>query len=224
MFAAVPGADLRWLSVFFAEGGLNAVDGLVLDVSRWPAAPEGLERVVQDVAAMAAELGYAPSLWVWRFGYPTHTGLSASEPRRAGVSPDEQAAFVVRAQHNMASAGVTTVLWDELVDRGRDGGDADQLGLYEEVGRGKAATFAYATMTRMLTGMRYAAPDDLPTLPTTWGDEIVEVPMTRLAWPGLFRSTPRRSSPRRREPGCTFTRITSPGTGDTCWSCGRVID
>src|SRR5690606_39201346 len=72
VFAAAPGADLLWLAVFAARGGLAAVDGLALDVNRWPAAPEGLALVIDDVQQLAAQMGLAPELWVWGFGYPTH--------------------------------------------------------------------------------------------------------------------------------------------------------
>lgn len=160
LWAVAPGADLRWLELFMARGGLAAVDGLALDVNRWPAGPEGLERVVADVRALAARAGSSPLLWVWRFGYPTHTGLSTSEPKRPGVSRAEQAAFVVKAHAVLWSAGVSAVFWNELVDRSPDVSDARaNFGLYESVGRGKPAAFAYATMTRMLSGLRYGAGD-----------------------------------------------------------------
>lgn len=156
LLASVPGADLRWLEVFMARGGLVEVDGLALEVNRWPAGPEGLERVIADVRALAAAAGAAPELWVWRFGYPTHAGLSTTDPRRPGVTPEEQAVYVVKTHAILASAGVSAVLWDELVDGGPDPADARaNFGLYESVGRGKPAAFAYATMTRMLADLRY---------------------------------------------------------------------
>lgn len=168
LLAAVPGADLRWLSVFAAQGGLRAVDGLALDVNRWPVAPEGLEVVIDDVAAIAADLGYAPALWVWRFGYPTHLGLSWGEPRRAGVAPKEQAAFLVRAHVIAAAAGVEAVIYDELLDRSYDVFQArDNFGLYEYGGQGKPAAFAYMTMTRLLSGLKIAPVADWPTVEET---------------------------------------------------------
>ena len=60
--ASVPGADLRWLEVFMARGGLAEVDGLALEVNRWPAGPEGLERVIADVRALAAAAGKLDAL------------------------------------------------------------------------------------------------------------------------------------------------------------------
>lgn len=162
ILAAAPGADLRWLSLFIARGGLEAVDGLALDVNRWPIGPEGLEVVVSDVKALAAEVGASPELWVWRFGYPTHVGVSTSAPRRPGVSAVEQAAYVVKSHAILASSGVTTVLWHQLVDGGTDPHDAwHNFGLYENLGRGKLASFVYSTMTRMLAGMRYVSPEQI---------------------------------------------------------------
>src|SRR5690606_26061560 len=156
LLASVPGADLRWLEVFMARGGLAEVDGLALEVNRWPAGPEGLERVIADVRALAAAAGAAPELWVWRFGYPTHAGLSTTDPRRPGVTPEEQAVYVVKTHAILASAGGSAVLGDERVDGGPDPADARaNFGLYESVGRGKPAAFAYATMTRMLADLRY---------------------------------------------------------------------
>lgn len=164
VFAAAPGADLLWLAVFATRGGLAAVDGLALDVNRWPAAPEGLALVIDDVQQLAAQMGLAPELWVWRFGYPTHRGLSDTEPRRPGVSAAQQAAYMVRAHVLLASAGVSTVFWRELMDAGRSETDAAaNFGLYEAPGRGKPAAFAYRTMLDMLAGLSYV-PAEAATL------------------------------------------------------------
>src|SRR5690606_31991043 len=99
--------------------------------------------------------GAAPELWVWRFGYPTHAGLSTTGPRRPGVTPEEQAVYVVKTHAILASAGVSAVLWDELVEGGPDPADARaDFGSYGGVGRVKPAASAYASMTRMLADSR----------------------------------------------------------------------
>src|SRR5690606_7466164 len=164
VFAAAPGADLLWLAVFAARGGLAAVDGLALDVNRWPAAPEGLGLVIDGVQQLAAQMGLARELWVWGFGYPTHRGLSDTEPRRPGVSAAQQAAYMVRAHVVLASAGVSTVFWRALMDPGASETDAAaKFGLYEAPGRGKPAAFAYRTMLDMLAGLSYV-PAEAATL------------------------------------------------------------
>lgn len=159
VLAAAPGADWLWLAVFATRGGLAAVDGLALDINRWPAAPEGLPVVVGDVRYLAAQLGIDPELWVWQFGYPTHRGVSDTDPHRPGVDLDQQAAYLVRSHVLLASAGVSTVLWHELADAGASATDAAaNFGLYEGIGRGKPAAFAYRAMLEMLAGLSYVPP------------------------------------------------------------------
>lgn len=170
VLSAAPGADLRWLTVFAASGGLTAVDGLALDINRWPAGPEGLEGVIADVETFVNQMGFSPTLWVWRFGYPTHEGISTTAPRRFGVTLEEQAAYVVRAHAMLAAADVDAVLWQELVNSGRDRADAAaNFGLYESLGRGKPASYAYATMTDMLAGLGYV--DDKEVV-ADWAEHV----------------------------------------------------
>lgn len=176
VFAAAPGADLYWLTLFAARGGFGAVDGLALELNRWPVGPEGLEVVVRDVRQLAAEVDAEPELWVWRFGYPTHVGVSTTPPRRAGVSELEQAVYIVKSYAVLASSGVTTVVWHELVDAGMDANDAHQnFGLYAGIGRRKPASQVYSTMTRMMAGLRYVSPEQV-TLPAEpiWADTLPE--------------------------------------------------
>ncbi|MBO8142108.1 MAG: hypothetical protein H0Z37_08030 [Firmicutes bacterium] len=152
--AAVPGADLRWLEVFAAAEGLSAVDGLVLDLNRWPAPPDGLPVAVDEVRAVARAAGSDPELWVWRWGYPTHDGISTSPPRRRGVGEQEQAAFAVQSHILLAAAGVRAVLAFEAIDRGMDPSDAsDRFGLFRSDGSAKPAAAAYQTMAKTLAGL-----------------------------------------------------------------------
>src|SRR5690606_39734748 len=102
--------------VFSGEGGVEGTGGLVLDVSRWPAPPEGLQVVIGEVRALALSLGHDPELWVWRLGYPTHAGVSQSAPHRTGVTEEQQAQYLVRSHVLPAHAGVEPTRGQEPMD------------------------------------------------------------------------------------------------------------
>lgn len=156
---AASGMDLLWLEVFAREGGLDGVDGLVLDVNRWPAPPDGLPVVIHDVRGILRELGHDPELWVWRFGYPTHEGLSRTPPHRRGVSREQQADYLVRSHVLLAQAGIRLVLYQELMDGGweRDAAE-NSFGLLQRDGELKPAARAYQTLARQLGGRHYGLP------------------------------------------------------------------
>lgn len=157
--AAASGLDYRWLEVFIREGGLTGLAGFVVDVNRWPAPPEGLPVVINDVRSLAGSLGANPEIWVWRLGYPTHTGVSATPPHRHGVTPEEQALYLVRAHVWLAQAGVNVVLYHELMDRGWDGEEAAaSFGLVRRDGRLKPAATAYRILAHALGGRAYGLP------------------------------------------------------------------
>lgn len=170
VFAAVPGRDIGWLHVFARAGGMEAVDGLALDVNRWPAPPFGLSATVQEVRETAKQYDAAPSLWVWQFGYPTHEGVSAGESKRRGVDEATQATYVVHSHVRLLAAGVDAVFYDGLLDEGSDLTVAgDNFGLYTQRFREKASAKAYRTMTAALDGLHYAGAGDVisrPVLPS----------------------------------------------------------
>lgn len=170
---AVSAVDLRWLEVFIREGGLEGAAGLVLEVNRWPAPPEGLQVVVADVRALAQQLGYSPELWVWRLGYPTHGGVSRTAPHRTGVTGVQQAQYVVRGHVWLAQAGVDLILWHELMDSGWEPDAADSnFGLLRRDGRLKPAADAYRTLSAELGGRTYGLPQ--PSLPLESDEVTVE--------------------------------------------------
>ena len=164
---AASAADLRWLEVFIREGGLEGTAGLVLDVNRWPAPPEGLQVVISDVRALVQSLGYDPELWVWRLGYPTHAGVSQSAPYRTGVTAEQQAQYLVRSHVWLAHAGVELILWHELMDSGWEPDAAESnFGLWRRDGQAKPAAVAYRTLAARLGGRTYGLPQPSSSLDT----------------------------------------------------------
>lgn len=164
---AANAADLRWLEVFIREGGLEGTAGLVLDVNRWPAPPEGLQVVIGEVRALALSLGHDPELWVWRLGYPTHAGVSQSAPHRTGVTEEQQAQYLVRSHVLLAHAGVELILWHELMDSGWEPNVAgSNFGLWRRDGQAKPAAVAYRTLASRLGGRTYGLPQPSPSLDT----------------------------------------------------------
>ncbi|MFS8542579.1 MAG: hypothetical protein LOD91_01885 [Limnochordales bacterium] len=171
--AAASAADLLWLEVFAREGGLGGLAGLVLEANRWPVPPEGLPVAIDEVRSLVREWGHDLELWVWRFGYPTHQGISRTPPHRRGVSPQEQAEYLVRSHVWLARAGVGAVLYHELMDSGweRDAAGSN-FGLFQRDGQGKPAARAYRTLAQKLGGRTYGLPQ--PAVPGAADDVAVE--------------------------------------------------
>ncbi|HEY8417082.1 MAG TPA: hypothetical protein VIK93_03480 [Limnochordales bacterium] len=171
--AAANAGDLLWLEVLVREGGLAGLDGLVLEANRWPAPPEGLAVTIGEVRGLLRSLGYDLELWVWRFGYPTHIGVSRSLPHRTGVSEEQQAEYLARSHVAFAQAGVGVVFYQELVDAGweRDVADAN-FGLVRRDGEAKPAAAAYRTLAQQLGGRTYGLPQ--PVSPDDGDDAAVQ--------------------------------------------------
>jgi len=157
--AAANAADLLWLEVLVREGGLAGLDGLVVEANRWPAPPEGLAETIGAVRSLLHDFGYDPELWVWRFGYPTHIGVSGSLPHRRGVSEEQQAQYLARSIVALAQAGVGAIFYHELFDAGweRDVADSN-FGLVRRDGQAKPAAAAYRTLAQQLGGRAYGLP------------------------------------------------------------------
>lgn len=105
LLATAPGRDPVWMGLFGQFGGLAAVDGLAVDVNRWPTPPSGAGVTLQQLQAAARLHGERPLLWVWEFGYPTHRGISVGTPPRRGVTEEQQAAWLVQSHVTMLAAG-----------------------------------------------------------------------------------------------------------------------
>lgn len=177
LLAVAPGTDDGWLELFIHYGGLAAVDGLALDVNRWPAPPSGLGVVMSSVEERARQAGQRPLLWVWDYGYPTHEGIPPGEPGVRGVSPDKQAVYAVQSHVRLLAAGAEAVFYKELLNQGADPSEPEHhFGMYTWALEPKPAFHAYATMTNMLTGLHYARGGDVirrPMLPEEPGDDII---------------------------------------------------
>lgn len=150
---ATSGIPLDFIEAVLKDGGAKSMDILSVHPYRYPTSPEkgNLSADIRKLRSLMDDRGAkGKPIWVTEIGWPTHVG-------ETGVTPDRQAAMLVRAYLEALAAGVETVFWYWF---GNDGPDAayneHHFGIRFADGSPKPAYKAYKSMTQNLDGTKFS--------------------------------------------------------------------
>ncbi len=145
--ACTSGIDLDFIEAILKQGCAKFMDAISVHPYCYPDSPEHANissKLVQLRELMDKNGMKNKPIWITEIGWPTHQGTT-------GVTPEIQAAMLVRAYIEAIASGVEKIFWYWL---GNDGPDPayneHHFGLRFADGSPKPAFLAYKTMTMLI--------------------------------------------------------------------------
>lgn len=157
------GTDAEYARKVFERGGHNYMDIASIHIyNMFGHPPEKAWYVAHLNEAKKVVDEYKPGMEIWltETGWPTHSGFSEGW---MGVTPENQANFLVRSIVLSLSYGVKRIFWFSAKDAGDDKKNFEwNQGLLFHDGKQKPSYFAYAVLIQFLEGKTFEKKIEIP--------------------------------------------------------------
>lgn len=150
------GTDAEYARKVFEKGGHKFMDIASIHIYNMfghPPEKAWYAASLNDSRKVVEEYKPGMGIWLTETGWPTHSGFSEGW---MGVTPENQANFLVRSIVLSLSYGVKRIFWFSAKDAGDDKTNFEwNQGLLYHDGKQKPSYFAYAALIQFLEGASY---------------------------------------------------------------------
>lgn len=157
------GTDAEYARKVFEKGGHKYMDIASIHIYNMfghPPEKAWYAASLNDARKVVEEYKPGMEIWLTETGWPTHSGFSEGW---MGVTPENQANFLVRSMILSLASGIKRIFWFCAKDAGDDKTNFEwNQGLLFYDGKPKPSYFAYATLIEFLEGKTFAKKIEIP--------------------------------------------------------------